>query len=175
MRGCLPKIDEAMRDRLEADFSIEETRNALRAMGSLKAPGPDGYQPIFFKQTWEVTGAALHDFTQRIFGGEEIPLAAAEVLLVLIPKEDRPNSIRGFRPISLCNVCVKVVSKMLVNRLKEIICDIVSLNQPSFIPGRQSVDNVIICQEVVHSMRYTTARKGGMILKLDLEKAYDSA
>lgn len=62
---------------------------------------------------------------------------------------------------------------MLVNRLKEILCDIISLNQSSFIPGCQSVDNVIICQEVVHSLRYTTARKGGMVLKLDLEKAYD--
>lgn len=96
MRGCFPRINEAMRDRIEADFSIEETKNALRAMESLKAPGPDGYQPIFFKRTWEVTGTTLQEFTQRIIGGEEMPVAAAEVLPVLIPKEERPNSIRGF-------------------------------------------------------------------------------
>lgn len=135
MRGCFPPLNEHTRQALAASFLFEDTSNALRGMGSMKAPGPDGYQPIFFEHTWEVTGHALHQFTQRILEGEEVPLDAAEVLLVLIPKENRPSSIRGFRPISLCNVCVKVISRMLVNRLKEILCEVISPTQASFIPG----------------------------------------
>lgn len=49
----------------------------------------------------------------------------------------------------------------------------ISPNQASFARGCQSCNNFIVCQEIVHSMRYTTAKHGGMILKLDLEKAYD--
>lgn len=120
MRGCFPPLNKHMRRSLAADFTLEDTANALKGMGSMKAPGPDGYQHIFFKQTWEVTGQALYQFAQRTLEGVEVSLDVAEVLLVLIPKEEKPSSIRGFRPISLCNVCVKVVSRMLVDRLKGI-------------------------------------------------------
>lgn len=51
--------------------------------------------------------------------------------------------------------------------------NIISPFETYFIPGRQSVDNAVICQEVIHSLRYTKARKGGMVLKLDQERAYD--
>lgn len=64
-------------------------------MGSLKAPGPDGYQHVFFKRTWELTGTALHNFSQGVLRGELIPLEVTEALLVLIPKEEKPSSIKG--------------------------------------------------------------------------------
>lgn len=83
-----------------------------------------------------MTVRALHQFTHSILEGEEVPLEAAEVLLVLVPKEEKPSSIKGFRQISLCNDYVNMVSKMLVNRLKEILCEVVSLNPASFIPAR---------------------------------------
>lgn len=70
------------------------------------------------------------------------------------------------------NVCVKLVSKMRVNRLNEIWKTIISPFQESFVPGRQSIDNIVLCQEFIHSLRYRTARKGGIIFKLDLEKSY---
>lgn len=62
--------------------------------------------------------------------------------------------------------------KMLVNRLKLALKGIVASNQVSFIHGRQSIDNAIISQELLHSMKYSKA-KGGMLLKFNLEKAYE--
>lgn len=49
----------------------------------------------------------------------------------------------------------------------------ISPNQGAFVPGRQGVDNTVICQELVHSLCYTTARKGVMVIKIDMEKAYE--
>lgn len=121
-------------------------------MGSLKTLGPDGYQPVFFKRNWELTGTTLHNFAQGVLRGEVIPSEETEALLVLIPKEEKPSSIKGFKSISLCNVCVKVVTKMIVNWLKEVLDDIISPYQTSFIPGRHSADNIVICQEVVHTL-----------------------
>lgn len=105
--------------------------------------------------------------------GGDIPPKVTEALLVLIPKVQKPSSIRNFRPISLCNTSIKLVNNMIINRLKQVLCDLISPAQASFIPGRQSINNVVTCQEVIHSLRHTKARKGGMVLKLDLEKAYD--
>lgn len=173
LKGCFPTLGTGTKQRLGARFTLEETRNALKMMGSLKALGPDGFHPIFFKETWESTGTALHGFAQKILESGEIPSEAAEILVVLIPKEEHPTNIRSFRPISLCNVTMKVVARMVVSRLKEILGDGISSMQVAFVPGRQSCDNYIICQEVVHSLRFTSAKSVGMIVKLDLEKAYN--
>lgn len=62
---------------------------------------------------------------------------------------------------------------MIVNRLKGVLNDIITPYEASFVLGRQSVDNIVISQEVVHTLRYTRAKKGGKVLKLDLEKIYD--
>lgn len=116
---------------------------------------------------------ALHSFAQGILNGVEIPLEASEALLVLIPKVERLTFMKDFRSISLCNTSLKVVTKMLVNMMKGMLKEIIGPTQASFIPGRQSVDNIVICQDILHTLKYTKARVGGMVLKLDLEKAYD--
>lgn len=54
-----------------------------------------------------------------------------------------------------------------------VLNDTISRNHDSFIPGRQAIDNVVICQEIIHALRYTRVRRGGMAVNLDLEKAYD--
>lgn len=82
-------------------------------MGSLKSPRTDGFQPLFFKRTWAKTGAALGSFILGTLRGEEISEEAAAALLVLIPKEETPASIRNFRLISLCNVSTKLVIKVI--------------------------------------------------------------
>lgn len=72
--------------------------------------------------------------------------------IILIPKVDNPDSVKQFRPIALCNVIYKAIKKVIANRIKPILNDIISPTQCSFISGRHSADNVIIAQEAIHSM-----------------------
>ena len=67
----------------------------------------------------------------------------------------------------------KLITKCIVNRLKRVLPELISPFQSSFIPGRQITDNIIIMQELLHSMRRKAGAKGWMAIKLDLEKAYD--
>lgn len=78
-----------------------------------------------------------------------------------------------FRPISLCNVSYKILTKVITNRLKRIMHELIGPQQSSFVPGRQITDNVLVYQEVLHSMKKKTGTKGMMAIKIDLEKAYD--
>lgn len=171
--GSFPRIDASTGELLEKEVEMEETERALRSMGSYRAPGPDGFQPIFFKKTWHTTGAAVHSFVKKVFEDGDIPEEAAEAILVLIPKGTRPSNIRDFRPLSLCNVAYKLTSKVIVSRLRSLMQELVSPCQASFVPGRQGLDNAVICQEYAHSFRSTKSRRGAVIIKVDLEKAYD--
>lgn len=71
-------------------------------------------------------------------------MKAARTLIVLILKNDNPTSLKEFRPISLCNVLLKVVSKVIVNRVRPHSDNIIGSLQSSFIPGMGNKDNVII-------------------------------
>ncbi|KAJ0250309.1 Reverse transcriptase domain-containing protein [Hirschfeldia incana] len=142
-------------------------------MGSFKAPGPNGFQPIFYQKCWEIVGDSVARFVMQFFETGQLPKETNDALVVLIPKVNKPESITQFRPISLCNVLFKIITKAMVGRLKGVMNKLIGPAQSSFIPGRLSADNIVVVQEAVHSMRKKKGKKGWMLLKLDLEKAYD--
>lgn len=82
----------------------------------------------------EVIGPAVYQFAQRALKGDEIS-EEAEALLVLVPKEIKPESLKNSRPISLCNISVKLVTKVIANRLKLFLKEMISPTQDSFIQG----------------------------------------
>ncbi|KAH1073281.1 hypothetical protein J1N35_025609 [Gossypium stocksii] len=94
-------------------------------------------------------------------------------ILVLIPKKERPEDFSDFRPISLCSIMYKLVMKVIANRFKVVFPNYISLEQAGFIAGRNISDNIIIAQEIIHSMRSKKAGRNWMAIKLDLEKTYD--
>jgi hypothetical protein len=94
--------------------------------------------------------------------------------VVLIPKVKDPDCMKNLRPISLCNVVYKLVSKVVANRLRKILPDIISLNQSAFVPGRLITDNILLAYELTHYMQNKrTGREGVAVVKLDMSKAYD--
>lgn len=79
-----------------------------------------------------------------------------------------------FRPITLLNSVYKILSKALVNRIRPLLHTLVGPFQSSFITGRGTGENIVITQEVVHSLMKRKGRLGSMVFKIDLHKAYDS-
>lgn len=173
MTERFPIFGEDLHTRLEKEYSMEETQASLKETASYKAPSLDGYQTVFFKRTWHLTGLVVHSFLQRVLEGGVFLEKVTEAPLILIPEETQPSSIQSFRPISLCNVIIKLATKMIMNRLKRVWKEIISPNQASFVPGRQSINNIVLCEEFIHTLWYAKSKKGGIINKLDLEIAYD--
>lgn len=94
--------------------------------------------------------------------------------VVLIPRKQNACRLKDLRPIALCNVLYKILSKVLANRLERILPQIITENQAAFVPGRCINDNVFISFELIHFIKKSNrGREGDVALKLDISKAYD--
>ncbi|XP_074265897.1 uncharacterized protein LOC141588349 [Silene latifolia] len=94
-------------------------------------------------------------------------------IITLIPKVERPTSVKHFRPISCCNVLYKAISKILCDRLALILPDLINRSQGAFVKGRSILENILICQDLVRFYNRGMASPR-CLFKLDLQKAYDS-
>jgi hypothetical protein len=168
------RVTQDMNEMLLAPFTGEEVRVALESIGDLKAPGTDGMPAIFYKRFWSLLGNQVKAEVLAVLNGGEMPQGWNDTIIVLIPKTRSPEKLKDLRPISLCNVLYKLISKVLANRLKAVLPEIISPSQSAFVPGRMITDNVLLAYELTHHLN--SKRKGAVgvaAIKLDMSKAYD--
>lgn len=118
-------------------------------------------------------GDDLCQLVKQVFRNSDLVETLNETYITLIPKLDNVSRLKDFKPIGLCNVSYKIITKILAQRLRPLMEKLVSPCQASFIPNRQSGGNTSVAQEVFHSMRSKKGKTGWMTIKVDLEKAYD--
>ncbi|KAK2662605.1 hypothetical protein Ddye_001179 [Dipteronia dyeriana] len=92
--------------------------------------------------------------------------------IAIIPKVGNLMSMKDFKPISLVSSMYKMLAKVLANRLRKVMNSIIGESQMAFVENRQSSDSLVIAEEIIHKWR--SGDVGGMLVKLDFEKAYDS-
>lgn len=141
----------------------------VKSMDHNSSSGPDGFHGKFDIHCWNIIKNDLLQAVLAFFSGNQLPIAWTSTTIVTIPKVQAPTSLNHLRPIYLCNFCMKIISKMLNNRMCEVLPDILSKNQSGFIQGRNIHDNVLLSQEMAQFLDRGNTR----ILKLAMEKAYD--
>ena len=166
----MPTIDMT---GIDACFSEDEIWAAVKDLPSDRAPGPDGFNGIFYKVAWEIIKLDIVNAFNAIWsldGRSFYHLNCA--LMILIRKKEQPNSLGDYRPISLIHSFSKLFTKCLARRLAPRLHEIVSPSQSAFIKGRSIHDNF---RAVQLSSRWLNAKKvAAVLLKLDIAKAFDS-
>ncbi|WJX47132.1 hypothetical protein P8452_33857 [Trifolium repens] len=168
-----PAIDFIVKDKLNAPLVDDEIKQAVFQMHPWKAPGPDGFPAGFYQKSWDIVGSSVCNFVKNVWLNPSTIAEVNQTDICLIPKVSHPTHIQQFRPISLCNTIYKIVSKVIVGRLKESIANLVSPFQTGFVPGRNIHENIVVAKEMAHTMHHMKGRKGVFAIKVDLAKAYD--
>ncbi|XP_019151924.1 PREDICTED: uncharacterized protein LOC109148644 [Ipomoea nil] len=147
------RVTEAQNAHLLRPFEPEEVRAAMFSMGKDKSPGPDGMNPGFYQAFWDVIGKDVTSFVLNCLSQSSLPDCLNDANIVLIPKKCVPEHVSDLRPIALCNVLYKVMAKMIANRMKPLLEDVISESQSAFLPGRLISDNILVASEVGHYLR----------------------
>ncbi|GKB74635.1 hypothetical protein Tco_0936047 [Tanacetum coccineum] len=151
----------------------EEIKDAIFNIGNDKAPGPDGFTSIFFKKAWDIVGNDVCNAVKDFLSNGQILREINHTIIALLPKVSTPSKINDYRLISCCNVIYKCISKIITNRIKNGLDDVVSLNQSAFILGRSISDNILLTQELMHNYHLNRGHPR-CAFKIDIQKAYDT-
>lgn len=128
---------------------------------------------LFYTSFRHIVGSDVIKTMKDFFLNDRLSPAMNHTNLVLIPKVDNASKVGQFRPISLCNVCYKLISKILTEWLKPIMWKLIFPYQLAFIPGRVIQDNFIVVAEIFHAMVHKKGNEDWMEIKANIEKAYD--
>lgn len=152
-------------------ITLKEVEATLEVFAKDKILGPDDWTVKFFLKFLDLLGPELVEAIEdtRVSGVNLEELK--KTYLTLIPKVDRPTSFADYRPIALCNLLYKLITKIIVEQLKAFLREFVSPEQFDFLLNRQILDVVGIIKEALHTIN--SKRTSVAILKLDLEKEYN--
>jgi hypothetical protein len=160
-------------DMLAGEFTEAEIKGAINQMPSDKAPGPDGFTGLFFKECWDIIKIDIMNVANafhRLRTSSFAILNTANV--VLIPKKDGAESVLDFRPISLIHSFTKIIAKVLAMRLAPHMNRLISKSQSAFIKKRSIHDNFMSVRCAVR--RLHRSKTPALFFKLDITKAFDS-
>ena len=156
---------------LMREITFAEVEEVVKNIPKHKAPGANDFTTEFYQATWSFMGKDIWELVEESRRTRNVYPALNSMLITLILKQTKADTPAGFHPIALCNVIYKILSKIMVNRLKPILHDIISSKQTGFVKCRQILDGIITVQEAMHSLKEKKVK--GMLIKLDLSKAYD--
>ena len=163
-----------MNESLTCPYTADEVRLALFQMHPSKSPKPDGMSHFFFQKYWHIVGNDVTEAILSVLRFSHMLKKMNHTYIVLIPKKKDPKYQVDYRPISLSNVVSRIISKVIANRLKLILPNVIFDSQSAFVPNCLITDNTTVAYEILHRMRNRRRGKvGQMAVKLDISKAYD--
>ena len=165
------KIDQNDKDSMDLPITNHNIRDALWSMKKNKAPGNDGLTVEFIKHFWnELKTIVCRAIQQASETGFSINSRRGIISLMEKPGHD-PLEIKNWRPLSLLNVDYKILSKILAQRLENVLPQIIHRDQVGFVKGRSMNDNLL---DLLSSIEYSKQKADTILIGYDFRQAFDS-
>ncbi len=166
-------LSDIERQSCDIDITVEECSISLAELNNNKSPGSDGFTTEFYKFFWPDIKQHVYNSFQYSFQSGILSNNQREAILSLLPKPNKDlRFLKNWRPISLLNTDYKILTKLLANRLQNVIHNIVSEDQSGYIKNRYIGENI---RTVLDVIEHTSLKNDpGFLLFLDFEKAFDT-
>lgn len=151
--------------------TLEEVLQAIKSFKNGKAPGESTITMDMLKHGGKSLQEYLYGIILKIWKTEKIPNDWKEAVVIPLHKKGDKMECKNYRGISLLETSYKVLSKILLNRLKVFVEEIVGDHQAGFMKGRSTTDHIYVLKDVLS--KYWELDKSLYILFIDFSKAYD--
>uniref|UniRef100_A0A803K2L7 Reverse transcriptase domain-containing protein n=1 Tax=Xenopus tropicalis TaxID=8364 RepID=A0A803K2L7_XENTR len=169
----LPKLAPHSMVQLNSPITLEEVREAVASLQPQKTPGPDGLPSDWYKTSSEILTPWLQKTIINALDQNQLPPSFSNALIVVIPKEGKdPLNCGSYRPISLLNTDAKIFAKILSNRLKLVIEELIHPDQTGFMPNKATNINIRRLFTNIHADHRNKGSR--IVVSLDAAKAFDS-
>lgn len=170
----LDKLDKSLPEEdnvnLEALLSEKELHKALLDLRNNKSPGPDGLTKEFYVEFWTDLKYLYMDMVKDVKSKKELCSTQKRGLIRILYKKGDRTDIKNYRPISLLNVDVKIITRALSQRLASVLPNLIHPSQTG-IPGRHIFNNVHTVQDLIDCINDSKLKAA--LIFLDQEKAFD--
>eukprot|EP00253_Pinus_taeda_P025340 PITA_25340 len=153
LSNILKLISEEHNQLLLKPVDLQEVEIVVHQLKAGKAPSPDGFTSNFFHHFWDLIKLEVSQVVEESRSLRWMYLGLNSTFMVLIPKEAEPSTHDKYRPIALCNIIYKIVSKVIASRLKTLLPLIISPEQSVYVEGWKITDGIILTHEIAHSLK----------------------
>ena len=165
-----PRLSKEAGEYLSQEVTGKEIDLAMWSIADDKAPGLDGLNAVFFKQSWNIIKGDIYSAIQEFFRTGIMSKLFNVTSVTLVPKVPNPTRVQEYRPIACCNI-LRLFLRFSLEECKALL--IVQDCQAGFIPGRPISENILLATEFFKGYGRANVSPRCM-LKIDLKKAYDS-
>ena len=165
------KLSDNQVQAMDKDISLQEATTALNEMKNDRAPGCDGLTTNLFKVIWSKIGPQMIKLFNFCYTTGRLNPSARRGIITLIPKKKDPSYLRNWRPLTLLNIDYKILAKLLANRMKKVLPDIIGDQQTGFMENRCITENIRLTMDIIANV-YQQGKRA-LIISIDYEKCFD--
>lgn len=166
------KLNESDVEMCDKNIDVKEIEQAVKEMASNKSPGPDGLTIEFYRKFLPQLKNVLYKLFLEIEEKETLSHSMKMgVITLLYKKKGDKRLLKNWRPISLLNVDYKIIARIMSNRLKNVLPNIISDSQTCCIIGKDIADTLVSIRDIIEMSEIDEME--GYIVKIDQEKAFD--
>ena len=169
----IPKLSDAEKNICDASISDEECTKVLKTFKNNKSPGTDGLTAEFYKFFWiDIRKYVLESFEYSFESGT-LSIDQRRGILTLIPKKDKDRTLlANWRPLSILNFDYKLLAKIIAQRMKTFLPNLIDPDQTGYVSNRYIGENLRLIADII---LYTNLKNyPGLLLLVDFEKAFDT-
>lgn len=166
------KVGEEEKKICEREIETEEIIHAINQLRVRKSPGVDGIGSEFYKVFKEKVSVILNEIFEEVFKKERVsPRMGLGLMKIIYKKKGDKTELKNFRPITMLNTDFKILAKVLANRLKNVMPNIIETNQAYGVKARDIADVTSSIRDIVGYIK--EKGKTAYVISMDFEKAFD--